>query len=71
MKVRVKYYDAEVEVELPDEGVAQDRYGSLNTPFDKNKPIFATDKRTACDVAIEVIAEACKGIRAIREGGAK
>ena len=69
MKVRVKYHEAEVEVELPDAGVAQEYRGSSSISMDKNEQIWGKDKRSVCDVAIEVIAQAGKTISAIREGG--
>lgn len=70
MKVRVKHYDTEVELELPDHGTEMfEKRDGFSTP--KHHSIYKHEDRPASHVAIQMIDEACRAIHAIREGGAE
>lgn len=70
MKIRVKHYDTEVELELPDHGTEMfEKSDGYATP--KHHSIYKHEDRPASQVAIQMIDEARRAIHAIREGGAQ
>lgn len=70
MKVRVKHYDTEVELELPDHGTEMfEKRDGFSTP--KNHSIYKHEDKPASQVAIELVALAVDAITDIREGGAE
>ena len=68
MKIRVKHYDTEVELELPDQGSEMfEKRDGISAA--KHHSIYKHEDRPASQVAFELVALAVDAIIDIREGG--
>jgi len=66
VKIRVKHYDTEVELELPDQGSEMFERKDMVTSV-KNQAMYKKEERTPTQVAIELIATAVDAILDLRE----
>lgn len=68
MKIRVKHYDTEVELELPDQGSEMfERRDSITTV--KHQSMYKREERTPSQVTIDLVALAVDAILDVRKGG--
>jgi hypothetical protein len=70
VKIRVKHYDTEVELELPDMGSEMFERRDMVSSV-KHQTMYKREERTPSQIAIELVAMAVDAIIDIREGGAE